>query len=208
MIGVFGARLRSPLRWLSGVMSSLMVVFLSSVLEAPALMIAAPFTGAVFLLAPAVGIFSHDEAIVERAGVRLEAYEVSDGAQTDPGSTRFRVVLVNDADVAAEGFRIRLLIPGDIAPAASRTRPLGTLLTGSFGSHWFLDSMLDATAITFRTTPHNGAHAITCPRRSRQKLADLVLPAQLRPFDLHFDYHVSGGNVKATLGQLHVRSEG
>jgi hypothetical protein len=202
------ARLRSPLRWLSAIMGSLMLMFIASIVESPLLMLAIPVLAGVFLLAPAVGVYSHEETLHTRAGVRLEAHELGGEQPAQATETRFRLVLVNDDDVPAEDFRIRLLVPHSLVPPDARTRPLGSLLVGSFGTHWFLDSMLDATAITFRTAPRGTDRAIAFPPRSRNEVADLILPAQARPFDVMIDYQVSGGSVKAALERLHLRTDG
>lgn len=201
------SRLRSPLRWLSAVMGFLMVLSVASVLESPLLMAAAPVTSAVFLLAPAIGIFKHDETVVERANVRLEALEITRNDTDRSGTTRFRLVLVNESAIDAEGFRIRLLVPDDVAPTDTRTRPLGSLYVGTLGTNWFVDSTLDATAITFRSAAGHAGGVESFTARSWHDLADLLLPSQTYPYDVELDYQVSGGNVKPTLGRLRLRAD-
>jgi hypothetical protein len=195
-------RLRSPLRWLSAVMSGLMLLAIGSITAFPWLFLLVPVIAGLFLLAPPLGIYKHDETPVQHTGVRLEAYEVtSSHSLTD---MRFRLVLVNPGAVPAEDFRLRLLLPHTLVPPDVRTRPLAGIRVGTFGTHWFIDTMVDATAITFRTAPRGAGDALVCPAGSRQELADLVLPAQRRPFAITLDYQVSGGTVKPSLDRLHL----
>ncbi|HUG14935.1 MAG TPA: hypothetical protein VMM78_07920 [Thermomicrobiales bacterium] len=203
---MIGDRLRSPLRWLSAVMGSLMTLALAGIVEVPALVLAIPLIACLFMLAPPLGVFRHAEAPVAHASLRLEAREVDETQPTHLTQTRFRLAVVNDSPAGAADFRIRLLIPHGIAPPDARVRPLGSLHVGAFGVHWNMDSLLDVTAITFRSAPRDSEDTITCPAGSRLELADLILPSQARPFDLVLDYQVSGGNVKAVLAGVRVSS--
>ena len=119
---------------------------------------------------------------------------------------RFRLTLVNPGDVTAEDIRIRLLLPHALVPPESRGAQISNIVAGNLGTHWAIESAYDATAITFRTAPRNAEQHITCDPHSRRELADLVLPAQRRPVSTTLDYQISGGNAKATLGQLELRS--
>lgn len=202
-------RLRSPLRWLSALTGSLLTVALAGILGIPLLALLAPVVAAMFLLAPAIGIYRHDETPVVRTGVYLDAREVSADEQDRSGMTmRFRLALVNPGDVPAEDIRIRLLLPHSLVPPDSRVRPLAGITVGEYGKHWAIESAYDATAVTFRTAPRGAAEQVICPPRSRQEIADLVLPAQRRPVRTSLDYQISGGNAKATLGQVELRSTG
>jgi hypothetical protein len=200
-------RLKSPLRWLSGVMSALMVLAIASILQSPWLMLLAPAALALFLLLPPIGVYRHDETPLGVTGVHLEAWEVREGAYPLDGSVRFRMVLVNPGNVSAENFRVRLLIPHTLVPPQSRMRPLGTVYAGQIGVNWSIDSAYDATAITLRTAPAGSPEEIRVPPGSRQELADLVLPSQARPFDVALDYQVNGGTVKAALQQLRLKTD-
>jgi hypothetical protein len=201
---VFHSRLRSPLRWLSAVMSALMIAAIASIVQLPLLFVTIPIVVGLFLFAPPIGIYKHDETPIVHTGVRLEAYAAPSAGT--PGEARFRLTLVNAGTVPAEDFRVRLLIPHTLVPPDARTRPLAAIRVGTFGTHWFIDSMIDATAITFRTAPRGAPDTIACPAGSRQELADLVLPAQRAPFDISIDYQVSGGTVKPSLDRLRLQS--
>jgi hypothetical protein len=200
---VYRNRLRRPLRWLWAGVSTLFILVFAGIAGATWLIALIPFVAAALLFAPAVGVFRTDETPVLKSGVWLEASEVPASA---PTSRHFRLALVNDGDVAAEDFRIRLLIPSGILPVEANTRPLGKLLVGEFGQNWFIDSAYGATAITLRTAPRGATEEIACPAHSRQELADLVLPVQTLGSDAALDYQVNGGTVKAALGRVRLEA--
>jgi hypothetical protein len=191
--------MRSPLRLLSATMSALMIVALASIAGAW-FVVLAPIVAALFLLAPPLGIYKHDETPTPRTGVQLDAAPLDrDAAHT----LRFRLTLVNSGDVPADNFRIRLLIPHTLVPAKSANRLLGPLLTGEMGRNWFVDSTHDAAAITFRA---GTSDAVSCPPGSRLDLADLNRPAQAHPFDVTLEYQVSGGSAAPRLDRLRLKS--
>ncbi len=160
----------------------------------------APVVAGLFLLAPPIGIYKHDETPVPRTDVRLEAEALDDDSSN---TLRFRLVLVNPGDVAASDFRIRLLMPQTLVPARSASRVLGAILTGTHGRNWFVDSSHDAIAITFRA---GGSDQIHCQAGGRLELADLHLPGQSGPLDVTLEYQVSGGSATPSLDRLRLRS--
>ena len=162
----------------------------------------APVVAGVFLLAPPIGIYKHDETPPPRTGVRLEAVALDDDAAH---TARFLLVLVNPGDVVASDFRIRLLVPQTLVPASSASRLLGPLLAGAHGRNWFVDSSHDAIAITFRARTTDD---IRCPAGGRLELAELHLPGQSRPLDITLEYQVSGGSAAPALNRLRLRSSG
>lgn len=169
----------------------------------PWLIVLAPVVAGLFLLAPPIGIYKHDEAPPPRTGVRLEAVAVdSDTAHT----LRFRLVLINPGDVPASDFRMRLLIPQTLVPASASPRLLGPLLVGEQGRNWFIDSTHDAIAVTFRAGRPGAVDEIICPRESQLELADLNLPGHSHPLDVFLEYQVSGGSASPTLDRLRLRS--
>lgn len=160
----------------------------------------APIVAGLFLLAPPIGIYKHDETPVVRTGVRLDASALDD----QPDHTlRFRLTLVNPGAVAADNFRIRLLVPHTLVPAQAANRLLGPILIGAMGQNWFVDTAYDATAITFRA---GQSDTISCPPGGRLDLADLNLPVQARPFDITLEYQVSGGSAAPALDRLRLRA--
>jgi hypothetical protein len=196
---VYRHRIRSPLRLLSATMSALMIVALASIAGAW-FVVFAPIVAGLFLLAPPLGIYKHDETPTPRTGVQLDVTQLDgDAAHT----LRFRLSLVNSGDVPADNFRIRLLVPHTVVPAKSTNRLLGPLLTGEMGRNWFVDSTHDAAAITFRA---GASDAISCPPSGRLDLADLNLPAQPQPLDITLEYQVSGGSAAPRLDRLRLRS--
>lgn len=183
-----------------------MVVAIAGIASAPWLVALAPIVLLVFLLAPAFGIYRHDETPAPLTDVRLEAFPFENKQTESAGVLCFRLFLVNDGAHAAEDFRVRLLIPETLVPLGSRIRPLGALFVGEMGRNWFIETGHAATTITLRTAPRGSAEEITCPPASRQELADLLLPIQLHPLDASLDYQVNGGSVRAVLAQLRLVS--
>lgn len=159
----------------------------------------APIVAGLFLLAPPIGIYKHDETPPPRTGVRLDAVALDDSAHT----LRFRLVLINHGEVPASDFRIRLLVPHSLVPANSASRLLGPLLTGTLGRNWFIDSTHDAIAVTFRA---GATDEISCPAGGRLELADLNLPGQSHPLYVVLEYQVSGGSAAPALDRLWLRS--
>jgi hypothetical protein len=180
-------------------MSVLMIVGLAAI-AGPWFILLAPLVAGLFLLAPPIGIYKHDETPPPRTGVLLEAVALDDDV---PHTLRFRLVLVNPGDFAASDFRIRLLVPQTLVPAKSSNRVLGPLLTGTHGRNWFIDSTHDAIAITFRA---GASDEIACPPGGRLDLADLHLPGQSRPLVVTLEYQVSGGSAAPALNRLRLQS--
>lgn len=198
-------RLSSPLRWLSALMSALMLLAIASIIEAPLLMLTIPVIAGAFLLAPAVGVYKHDESPNLSANVTLKARY--DAAGSSATGSAFRLTLVNHSPVAASDFRIRLLIPHSIVPREAGSRPLGDLHVGALGVHWFIDSMADAIAVTFRSAPRVSPSSVVVPADSELAIANLVLPKQRAGSVIHLDYQLSGGSVKATLSHLRLETD-
>jgi hypothetical protein len=187
-------------------MSALLVTAFAGVLS-PWLLLAVPVVAGVFLLAPPLGVFRHDETPLDRAGVRLEGHAIDGAGATPANAARFRLVMVNPGAVDAEDFRVRLLVPHSLVPPDSRVMPLGRLLEGELGTHWFVESTRDATAITLRSAPRRSQSRISCAAGSRTALAELVLPVPGPRAELVLDYQVSGGSVEATLGRLRLTAD-
>jgi hypothetical protein len=180
-------------------MSALMIVGLAAI-AGPWFILLAPIVAGIFLLAPPVGIYKHDETPPPRTGVQLEAIALDDDASH---TARFQLVLVNPGDVPASDFRIRLLVPQSLVPARSVDRLLGPQLVGTLGRNWFVDSTHDAIAITFRA---GASDAIHCPAGGQLDLAELHLPAQSRPLNVTLEYQVSGGSAAPALNRLRLHS--
>lgn len=178
-------------------MSALMIVALAAI-AGPWLIVLVPIVAGLFLLAPPIWIYKHDETPVPRTDVTLEGVAIEPGSS---GSRRFLLVLVNSGDVPADDFRIRLLVPQSLVPATMSSRLLGTLHTGTTGRNWFVDSTYDAIAITFRA---GASDQIVCPPHHRLELADLNLPEQ-SPQVVDLEYQISGGSASPRLGRLHLR---
>lgn len=176
-----------------------MIVALAAI-AGPWLILLAPVVAGLFLLAPPIGIYKHDETAPPRTGVRLEAIPLDDNSAD---TLRFRLELVNPGDVPASNYRIRLLVPQTLVPASAASRLLGALHAGTLGHNWFIDSTYDAIAVTFRAGLSDG---ISCPAGSRLALADLNLPGQSHPLDVTLDYQVSGGSASPALDRLRLRS--
>jgi hypothetical protein len=180
-------------------MSALMVVALAAI-AGPWFIVLAPIVAGLFLLAPPIGIYRHDETPVTRTGLRIEAIPLDDDSAN---TLRFQLVLVNPGDVPASNFRFRLLVPHALVPASASARLLGPIQTGAIGQHWFIDSTYDAIAVTFRS---GNTGDVTCPPGGQLDLADLNLPGQASTLDVMLDYQISGGNAAPTLDRLHLRS--
>lgn len=192
-------RLRSPLRWLSAVMGGMLVFGLAGILGQTWLIAGVPVLVGLFLLAPPLWVYRHDEVSVARARLTLDA--AADAQR--PGT--FLIGVVNDGDVAAADFRIRLLVPNDVVPADKKDRLLGPVLIGQLGRNWFVDSAGPATAMTFRAAMKGERPGIVCPPHGRLDLTELCLPPQGAPYNVALDYQISGGSAAPALGQLRLR---
>ena len=193
-------RLRSPLRWLSAVMGSLLLFGLAGILGQTWLIAGVPLLVAVFVLAPPIWVYRHHEAPVERAHLALDA--VPNGVQ--PGV--FEIAVTNDSAVPARDFRIRLLVPHEIVPPTQAQRLLGRVALGERGRNWFIDSAGTSTAVTFRAAVKGEEGGIACPANGRLALAELCLPPQGAPYDIILEYQISGGTVAPALGEVSFRS--
>jgi hypothetical protein len=199
------ARIRSPLRWLwafIGALSMLAVAGLSGIYWFAFL---APVVAALFLLAPPLGVFKHDERIVPRTGLGLTA-TLHEDASNAPGSApivRYTLALRNDGSVDAHDFSVRLLVPEAIAPRKGQLNPLGKILRGQVGKHWFTESTYDATALTFRTRIAPGDDVV-CRAGESIDIAELHFLQELAPHGTTLDYQVSGGSAKPALGQVRL----
>lgn len=197
-------RARSPLRWLWVVTSALGILALAGVTSSAWLVVAIPLVAVLLLVAPPVGIFRHDETPPPRTDVRIDAREVAAAPGDPPGARRFLLTLVNDGDVPAAGFRIRLLVPALLWPRGTRGSPLGRLCAGAFGKHWFIESVYDDTSLTFRAGPLGDAAAIGCPPGGRLDLAELVVVNLDHWEGGGIEYQINGGTVRTILGRLQV----
>lgn len=193
-------RARSPLRWLSAVMSSLLLFGLAGILGQTWIIAGIPIVAGLFVLAPPLWVYRHDETPVKRTALALSA--VPDAGE--PGA--FRLGVLNTGDVQAVDFRIRLLVPYDIVPVDHQKRLLGRVMAGQLGRNWFVDGAGTATAITFRAAMKGEAAGVVCPPGGRLDLADLRLPPQGAPYDISLDYQVNGGSVAPSLDVLRLRS--
>ena len=192
-----GTRWRSPLRWLWTVIGSLAVLGAAGLSGSAWLLLALPVVWAVFLLAPPIGVFRHDESPPARIGLTVELAPVDDSVF---GSQGFWIVLVNDSDSEAGGFALRLLVPWTLSPRNHPVKPLGRINGGELGQQWFIESMEGATALTFRPSARTDAAPIF-PAHSRIELAELRLPAG-RQVSSRLSYQISGGSAATVLGEL------
>jgi hypothetical protein len=193
----FRVRLRSPLRWLSAVMSALAVLAVAGVSGQTWLVAAAPIVAALFLLAPPLGIFRHDETPAPRTQLTLEASAIPGS----PGAT-YRLTLVNRGATAAVDFRMRLIVPEALSPRSGPLKPLGALLAGQLGRHWFTETVNAGTTVVFRAGQPGAVDALSCPAHGQLDLAELRVlnagPATQTPLA----YQINGGNVGAVLAEL------
>lgn len=197
-------RLRSPLRWLWVVVSSIGLVAVASAIQWPWILLAVPVVAALLLLAPPFGVFRHDETPAQRTKLRLEAHRPERMDPDPSGGQRFTLVLVNDGAVVAEDFRIRLLLPALLAPRDAPFRPLATLHTGTLGTHWFLETVYDDTAVTFRAGDSSTPGSIRCAPGTRLSLAELRLVNSSHQTGASVEYQINGGTVATVLGRLEL----
>ena len=199
------ARIRSPLRWLWAFIGSLTVLAIAGLSGIIWLALLAPLAALLFLLAPPLGVFKHDERIVPRTGLALSAV-ATEGRGNSPGGApvvRYTLALRNDGNVDAHDFSVRLLIPDGISPRNGMVKPLGTILRGQIGKHWFTESVHDATALTFRTRIAPGDDVV-CHAGETLPIAELHFAQELQPHGTLLDYQVSGGSAKPALGQVRL----
>lgn len=194
-------RLRSPLRWLSAGMSALFIFAMAGVLRTPALIPAAFVVAGLFLFAPPLGIYRHDETPAPRASLTLAATPLADDGA---GGARYLLTLINPGDVTARDFRVRLIVPATLAPPSAPVQPLARLCVGTLGEHWFTEHVQHGTALTFRAGGADAARAITCPAGGRVELAELRLLNRGRIAATPAPYQINGGNTGATLSELRL----
>jgi hypothetical protein len=164
-----------------------------------------PVAIGLFLFAPPLGMFKHDERVVQRAGLALSATEV-DRPLSSPGSSPiagYTLILHNDGLTDAEDFSLRLLVPHTLSPRNGQVKPLGRVLRGQMGMHWFIEGAYDATALTFRTRLAPGDDFV-CRAGESMEIAELHFSPERNPHGAILDYQLSGGSVKAALGQVRL----
>jgi hypothetical protein len=193
----FRVRLRSPLRWLSAVMCALAALAVAGVSGQTWLVAAAPIVATLFLLAPPLGIFRHDETPAPRTQLTLHATPVAGS----PGAA-YRLTLVNRGATPAVDFRMRLIVPEELAPPSGPLKPLGELLAGQLGRHWFIETVNDGTAIVFRAGQAGSPEALICPADGQLDLAELRLLNAGLATRTPLAYQINGGNVGAVLAEL------
>ena len=112
------------------------------------------------------------------------------------------LVLVNDGDVAAEGFRIRILVPAALWPRGTHGTIISQLRVGQLGRHWFIESVYDDASVTFRAGRPADAGSVVCPAGTSLDLAELTL-VNLEYFDgTDIEYQINGGTVRTVLGRI------
>jgi hypothetical protein len=183
-------------------MSSLAILAVAAIVQSPWVLVAIPPLVVLLLLGPPLGVFRHDETLAPRTGLYLDA-RLPEDESSGPGA-RFLLTLVNPGDVVAEDFRIRIVIPPELSPRDGPLRPLGHTFIGQYGAHWFIESVYDATAITFRSGAPGEPGAIQCEAGARRDLAELRFINRGRLAGATIEYQISGGTAKAVLGQLEL----
>lgn len=202
---MIAARIRSPLRWLWAFIGSLAMLAIAGLTGYVWFAFLVPVVIVLFLIGPPLGVFKHDEKLVPRTGLALEATMV-EGATSSPGSApvvRYTLALRNDGTVDAHDFSVRLLVPDAIAPRNGLVKPLGKIHRGQVGKHWFTESAYDATALTFRTRIAPGDDVV-CRAGESIEIAELHFMLELEPHGTVLDYQVSGGSAKPALGQVRL----
>ena len=202
---MIGARIRSPLRWLWAFIGSLSMLAIAGLTGIVWIAFLAPFVVALFLAAPPLGVFKHDERIIPRTGLTLTATESLETGNPPGGAplVRYTLSLRNDGEVDAHDFSVRLLIPDAISPRNGVVKPLGRIHRGQIGKHWFTESAHDATALTFRTRIAPGDDVV-CHSDESIEIAELHFVQELSPHGSILDYQVSGGSAKPSLGRLRL----
>lgn len=202
---MISARIRSPLRWLWAFIGSLAMLAIAGLTGVAWFALGVPMAIGLFLLAPPLGLFKHDEHVVQRAGLTLSASEV-ERPLGSPGSAPiagYTLILRNDGLTDAEDFSLRLLVPNTLAPRKGPVKPLGRILRGQMGMHWFIEGAYDATALTFRTRIAPGDDFV-CRAGQSMEIAELHFSPERNPHGAVLDYQVSGGSAKAALGQVRL----
>ena len=180
-------------------MSALAVVALAGVAGLTWLVAAAPFIAGLFLLAPPLGVYRHDETPTPRTHLTLEATPISSSS-----GALYRLTLVNGGSAVAVDFRIRLIVPVALAPRSGPIQPLGVLLAGALGRHWFTETVNGGITIAFRAGHVGSADAVACPAHGRLELAELRLLNAGLANRTPLSYQISGGNVGALLAELRL----
>jgi hypothetical protein len=180
-------------------MSALAVLAAAGVSGQTWLVAAAPAVAALFLLAPPLGIYRHDETPTPRTQLSLEATPVAGS----PGAA-YRLTLVNTGATPAVDFRMRLIVPEALSPRNGPLQPLGELLAGQLGRHWFTETVNQGTTIVFRAGHAENPDALTCPAHGQLVLAELRLLNAGLAARTPLSYQINGGNVGAVLDELQL----
>ncbi|CAN5121834.1 hypothetical protein BH23CHL1_BH23CHL1_05680 [soil metagenome] len=202
---VISARIRSPLRWLWAFIGSLAMLAIAGLTGIGWFALGVPVAIGLFLFAPPLGLFRHDEQVIQRAGIALSTTKI-DRPLATPGSSPiagYTLILRNDGLTNAEDFSLRLLVPDTLSPRNGPVKPLGRILRGQMGTHWFIEGAYDATALTFRTRLAPGDDFV-CHAGESMQIAELHFSADRDPHGAVLDYQVSGGSAKAALGQVRL----
>lgn len=199
------ARIRSPLRWLWAFIGSLAMLAIAGLTGVAWFALGVPVAIGLFLFAPPLGMFKHDEQVVQRAGLAVSTCKI-DRPPGSPGSAPvlgYTLILTNDGSTDAEDFSLRLLVPDTLSPRNGPVKPLGKVLRGQMGLHWFIEGAYEATALTFRTRLAPGDD-FACRAGESMEIAELHFSTDHDPHGTLLDYQISGGSAKATLGQVRL----
>jgi hypothetical protein len=200
---MLGARLRSPLRWLWTVFGSLSVLAAAGLTGIAWFLVALPVIWGLFLLAPPVGVFRHDEPSAKKTRIVLETRRVRDPAQS---TVVVEIAAKNVGETDATGYRLRLLIPHEYAPPDHPIQLIRAIHVGKLGREWYTESVEGAQALAFRANLAPGATA-TCPAQACLPLIQLQFPAGRIGSESVLAYQVNGGNVVNTLDSVPLVSD-
>ena len=153
----------------------------------------------VFLTAPPIWVFRHDEKPVSRTGMQL-ALELID---VKGATTGYRLYVENHGEDEARNFSIRILLPRDLSPHGHTVQPLSRVIVGRVGSHWFTETIQDDSALTFRAHGR-GAAPVTIGPGDRVAIAELRFASGRVRAAPAIDFQISGGTVHTVLGHLTV----
>jgi hypothetical protein len=182
-------------------MSALLIFGLAAIFG-PWLIALAPVVAGLFLLAPPIGVYQHDETPVPRVTLRLVVSDTTSASDRRANERRYLLTLLNDGPALAVDFRVRIVIPHLLVPPHAASRLLGALHAGSLGRNWAIESAVGATSVTFRAGRPADAGVILLHPGDSLDLADLILPIQVLAEAVELEYQVSGGSSRPILARV------
>ncbi len=160
-----------------------------------------PVVWVVFLLLPPVLVFRHEEVVAMKAILSVEAV----AGEQQSGYTEYCLFLINNSEVTASSFNLRLRLPRELSPPGHIIQPLGQTYVGTIGQNWVVETIDRNVVLTFRSL-RPGTTGIQIEPAQRTALCTMHFADGRVKTQPGIDFQISGGNAKTILGTLVLRS--